>query len=97
MSVIQWRWFAWNTEAGLCETCVWGTVRKGFRAKEKEVFCRTITSSMAVPFEVRECSSYTDRRVAVEEPKEEVRPYGFVTEIRLDEVGSEPAEKAKAE
>jgi hypothetical protein len=97
MSVIRWRSFAWNANAGLCGTCVWGTARKGFRAKEKEVFCRMIVPNAPVPFEVRECSSYTDRRIRVEEPKTEVRPYGFVKEIRLDEVGSESEGKTRTE
>lgn len=97
MSVIRWRSFAWNANAGLCGTCVWGTVRKGFRAKEKEVFCRMIIPSELVPFAVRECTDYTDRRIRVEEPKEEVRPFGFVTEIRLDEVRSESVGKNETE
>ena len=97
MSVIRWRSFAWNANAGLCGTCIWGTVRTGFRRKEKEVFCRMIHPSALVPFEVRECSSYTDRRIPVEEPKPEVRPIGFVTEIRLDEVRSESKQKTETE
>jgi hypothetical protein len=97
MSVIRWRSFAWNANAGLCGTCIWGTVRKGFRRKEKEVFCRMIHPSALVPFEVRECTSYTDRRVPAEEPKPEVRPIGFVTEIRLDEVRSESKQKTETE
>ena len=97
MSVIRWRSFAWNANAGLCGTCIWGTVRKGYRAKEEEVFCRLIAPSVMVPFKVRECTDYADRRIRVEEPKTEVRPIGFVTEIRLDEVRSESERKTETE
>jgi hypothetical protein len=83
MTVIQWKFFAASTEAGLCATCVWGTVRKGFRAKEQEVFCRMIAPNGLVPFTVRECTDYADRRIPAAESKPEDRRYGFVTVLSL--------------
>lgn len=85
MTVIRWKFFAANTGAGLCGSCVWGTVRKGFRAKELEIFCRVITPNGLVPFAVRECTDYTDRCIPVAESKPEERRYGFVTVLSLKE------------
>jgi hypothetical protein len=84
MTVIRWKFFAVNAGAGLCATCAWGTVRKGFRAKEVETFCRIISPNGPVPFVVRDCTDYADRRVpAATEP--EGRRYGFFTELSLKE------------
>jgi hypothetical protein len=68
---------------GLCRTCTWGTVRKGFRENEAEAFCRLIGPNSPVRYAVRECTDYCDRRVTVTATSE-ARRYGFVSEIRLD-------------
>ena len=85
MTIIRWKFFAVNTGAGLCATCAWGTVRKGYRAKEEETFCRMITPNGLVPFAVRECTGYSDRRIATANPELDGRRYGFVTELSLGE------------
>jgi hypothetical protein len=71
---------------GLCRTCSWGTVRKGFLPADVEVFCRIVGPSARVGYAVRECTSYCDRRAPESVP--EIRRYGFVTEIKLED-GSE--------
>jgi hypothetical protein len=86
MTVIRWKFFSVNAGAGLCATCTWGTVRKGFRTKEEEIFCRMITPNGLVPFAVRECADYVDRRIAVIEPEPDVSRYGFVTKLSLGEI-----------
>jgi hypothetical protein len=86
MTVIRWKFFAANASAGLCGTCTWGTVRKGYRAKEEEIFCRIITPNGLVPFAVRECTDYADRRIAVAEPEPDERRYGFLTKLSLGEI-----------
>jgi hypothetical protein len=85
MTVIRWMSFSRNAGLGLCATCAWGTVRKGYQAKEVETFCRLISPNGLVSFPVRDCTDYTDRRVSVAESKADERRYGFVTEIRLQE------------
>ena len=65
MTVIRLKFFAVNAGAGLCATCTWDTVCKGYRAKEEEICCRIISPNGLVPFAVRECTDYTDRRMAV--------------------------------
>jgi hypothetical protein len=85
MTVIRWKSFAANTSVGLCATCTWGTVRKGFRSKEVETFCRIISPNGLVPFVVRECTDYIDRRIPVAPQEAEGRRYGFFTELSLKE------------
>jgi putative ABC transport system permease protein len=49
MSVIRWKSFAAGRADSLCATCVWGTVRKGYRSGEVEVeaILPTGTSTLA--------------------------------------------------
>ncbi len=75
--------FAPEAATGLCRSCSWGTVRKGFRESEAEVFCRLVGPNARVRFAVRECSDYCDRNLRVS--ASEARRYGFVAEIKLDE------------
>ncbi|HET7106321.1 MAG TPA: hypothetical protein VFI38_05900 [Candidatus Acidoferrum sp.] len=82
MTMIRLLRYAPEAASGLCLTCTWGTVRRGFRANEAEAFCRLVGPNSRVRYAVRECSDYCDRRVRMTES--EARRYGFVTEIRLD-------------
>ena len=93
MSVIRWKSFAAGRADSLCATCVWGTVRKGYRNGEVEAVCRLISPNTLVPFSVRECTDYTDRRVpcAPADSKSTDRRFGFVTTLSLQEVDVKPA------
>ena len=82
MTLIRVLRYAPEAATGLCATCAWGTVRKGFREDEAEAFCRLVGPSARVRLAVRECTDYSDRRVRM--TASEARRYGFVTEIRLD-------------
>jgi len=83
MSLIRMLRFVPEAATGLCRTCTWGTVRKGFRAGEAEAFCRLVGPNSRVRYAVRECTDYCDRRVRPPAVSE-ARRYGFVTEIKLD-------------
>jgi hypothetical protein len=63
---------------------------QGFRAKEEEIFCRMIAPNGLVPFVVRECTDYADRRIAVTEPEPNASRYGFVTKLSLGEAKLPP-------
>lgn len=86
MSVIRWKSFAARGGDSLCATCIWGTVRKGSRNGEIETFCRLVSPNGLVPFPVRECTDYADRRVpfAPAEGKSTDRRFGFVTTVTLE-------------
>ena len=87
MSVIRWKSFAASRADSLCATCLWGTVRKGFRDGQAETFCRLVSPNNLVPFVIRECTDYSDRRVPCEtaEAKPTDRRFGFVTTFTLRE------------
>jgi hypothetical protein len=88
--------------ASLCVTCTWGVVRQGFSATEEEAFCRLIEPNACVPFKVRECSGYADRRVPslyfleksawVLLTKTAGRSIGFVPGAKFREIEGEDAE-----
>jgi hypothetical protein len=85
MSVIRWKLFAAGRNDSLCGTCIWGTLRKGYKDGEVQTFCRLIGPNGLVPFPIRECNDYVDRRGSGEtvEAKSAERRYGFVTTISL--------------
>jgi hypothetical protein len=85
MTLIRQLRYVPEAATGLCRTCSWGTVRRGFRADEAETFCRLVGPKARVRYAVRECSDYRDRRVTVTESGGGARRYGFVTEIKLEE------------
>jgi len=82
MTLIRALRYAPEAVTGLCRTCTWGTVRKGFREGEAETFCRLVGPNSRVRFAVRECTDYCDRRGTVAVASE-ARRYGFVAEIKL--------------
>ena len=85
MSVIRWKSFAAVRAASLCATCLSSTVRIGYRGGETETFCRIVSPNGLVPFPVRECTDYADRRVpgAPAEASATGRRFGFVTTLSL--------------
>jgi hypothetical protein len=99
MSVIRWKSFAAGRADPLCVTCVWGTVRKGSRSGEVETFCRFVSPNGRVPFPVRECTGYIDRRVpcASAETKSTDSRFGFVTALSLQASEQESAPSKNAE
>ncbi len=73
----------------LCVTCRWAHIVKGFRASEKEIFCRYLADDRPVRFPVSQCNSYDDRRIPSKRDMEQIawilltkkagRTIGFVT------------------
>ncbi len=95
MSVIRWKSFGTGREASLCASCVWGTVRKGYRSGEAEAFCRLVGPNGLVPFPVRECTGYADVRVPGARTSAD-RRFGFVTTLTLREEEPEPINDTEA-
>jgi hypothetical protein len=56
----------------LCRSCTSGHIITGFSASEQEVFCRTFYIEREIHFPVRECTFYTDRRLATKTEMEEI-------------------------
>jgi hypothetical protein len=58
--------------SSLCHSCTNGHIITGFRASEEEVFCRTFCIEREIHFPVRECTFYTDKRLATKTEMEEI-------------------------
>jgi hypothetical protein len=86
----------------LCVTCSNGLVRRGYSAAQEEIVCRATRPTERVPFRVRECSEYEDRRLPSLYSMQKVawvlltksagRSIGFVTSERFRELEGEDAE-----
>jgi len=86
----------------LCTTCRWAHIVKGFRASEKEIFCRYLADDRPVRFSVSQCNSYDDRRIPSKRDMEQIawilltkkagRTIGFVTAKRFLEIEGDDAE-----
>src|SRR5882672_12542265 len=80
----------------LCKTCTRGHVIQGFRLAEEVVYCRTFYIEREIPFPVRECTFYEDRRVASKEDMEEIawrlrtlnpsRQVGFISAAQFRQI-----------
>jgi hypothetical protein len=62
MITIRLKIFALDERTSLCVICTRGIVRKSFRAREEETFCRRFAPNGTVPFAMRDCTGYVDRR-----------------------------------
>lgn len=88
--------------ASLCATCSYGLVRRGYGTAEEDVICHVATPAGRVPFKVRECTEYEDRRIPSLYSMEKVawilltksagRSVGFVTGDRFREIEGEDAQ-----
>jgi hypothetical protein len=58
--------------SSLCRSCTNGHIITGFRASEEEVFCRIFCIEREIHFPVRECTFYTDKRLATKTEMEEI-------------------------
>jgi hypothetical protein len=80
------------------------TRHQGFRATEQQVFCRFFFIEREIPFEVRECTFYEDRRLATKADMEEIawtlktmhptRHVGFTSTAQLSEKEEKAAQTA---
>ena len=83
-------------------TCRWAHIVKGFRASEKEIFCRYLADDRPVRFPVSQCNSYDDRRIPGKRDMEQIawilltkkagRTIGFVTAKQFWEIEGDDAE-----
>ncbi|HKE30252.1 MAG TPA: hypothetical protein VKD65_00905 [Candidatus Angelobacter sp.] len=54
-----------------CDTCAHGQTIQGYAESERIVFCTKLWDAIRIPFKVRECTGYEDRRLPnFEEMKE---------------------------
>ena len=66
-----------------CDTCTHARIIQGYAESEKIVFCNSLWDPIRIPFSVRQCSAYEDKRLPdVDEMKE------IAWQIRTKNAGS---------
>jgi hypothetical protein len=90
-----------------CDTCAHARIIQGYAESERIVFCDAMYPPTRIPFRVRECSMYEDRRLPDYAEMKEIaweirsksagRAAGFVTEPETDENNSGEVAAAIAE
>jgi hypothetical protein len=55
-----------------CDTCVNARIIQGYAESEKIVFCNSLWDPIRIPFSVRQCSAYEDKRLPDIEDLEEI-------------------------
>ena len=55
-----------------CDTCVYSRIIRGYSESEKITFCDRIFEPVRIPFRVRECSDYLDKRLPCVEDLQDI-------------------------
>ena len=55
-----------------CETCTHARIIQGYAESEQIVFCNSLWDPIRIPFKVRQCSAYEDKRLPDVEDLEEI-------------------------
>ncbi|MGE5321318.1 MAG: hypothetical protein ACM3SW_00550 [Actinomycetota bacterium] len=55
-----------------CDTCVYARIIRGYSESEKITICDRIFEPVRIPFPVRDCSDYLDRRLPCVEDLEDI-------------------------
>lgn len=59
-------------QASQCDTCVYARIIRGYSESEKITLCDRIFQAVHIPFRVRECSDYVDKRLPCIEDLEDI-------------------------
>jgi hypothetical protein len=59
-------------QASQCDTCVYARIIRGYSESEKITICDRIFEPIRIPFRVRECSDYVDKRLPCIEDLEDM-------------------------
>ena len=79
-----------NRTESLCDSCYWAHIQKGYAESEEVVICAFLRAARLIPFRVRTCTDYSDKRIPTKRDMEEIawiirtkdvnRRVGFATE-----------------
>ena len=59
-------------QASQCDTCVYARIIRGYSESEKITICDRLFEAIRIPFRVRECTDYVDKRLPCIEDLEEI-------------------------
>lgn len=93
-------------QSSQCDTCVYARIIRGYSESEKITLCDRIFQAIHIPFRVRECSDYVDKRLPCIEDLEEIgwllrsksagKTAGFASVAEASEQDDEDLEEAPA-
>jgi hypothetical protein len=91
----------------LCDSCYWAHIQKGYAESEETVLCAFLRPARLMPFKVRACTDYNDKRIPSKRDMEDIawiirtkdinRKVGFSPEDELSEEQKEELEIVPAE
>jgi hypothetical protein len=56
----------------LCDSCYWAHIQKGYAESEEVVLCAFLRQARPVPFKVRSCTDYNDKRIPSKRDMEDI-------------------------
>ena len=56
----------------LCDSCYWAHIQKGYAESEEVVLCAFLRPARLVPFKVRHCTDYNDKRIPSKRDMEDI-------------------------
>jgi hypothetical protein len=56
----------------LCDSCYWAHIQKGYAESEEVVLCAFLRPARLVPFKVRHCTDYSDKRIPSRRDMEDI-------------------------
>src|SRR5262252_9587277 len=56
----------------LCRSCYWAHAQRGYRESEETIFCAFALELRRVPFKVRDCTDYVNRKLPTRKQMEEI-------------------------
>ncbi|MBZ5531829.1 MAG: hypothetical protein LAO20_10385 [Acidobacteriia bacterium] len=96
-------------QASQCDTCVYARIIRGYSESEKITLCDRLLEVIRIPFRVRECTDYVDKRLPCVEDLEDIawllrsksagKKAGFVAvnELRDSQVAEEQSQELPEE
>ena len=56
----------------LCDSCYWAHIQKGYAESEEVALCAFLRPARLVPFKVRHCTDYSDKRMPSRRDMEDI-------------------------
>jgi len=106
MSTIRIERGTTRASESLCDSCYWAQIQKRYAESEEIVLCAFLRPARVVPFKVKQCTDYNDKRIPSKQDMEDIawiirtkdvnRRFGFSTADEKDEEQAEELEIAPA-
>src|SRR5690242_4643477 len=78
----------------LCDSCYWAHIQKGYAESEEVVLCAFLRPARLVPFKVRHCTDYSDKRLPSRRDMEDIAWIIRTKDVKREVGFSVPADEA---